>query len=454
MEELEQRYPWSRTDRRWSPERTVVVAFAIAIVIGAVLLALPIAHARTASVSWLDALFTATSAICVTGLTVQDTSVAWSGFGELVLMLLVQLGGFGFMTSASILGILVSRRIGIRQAARTQAELYAIHSDDFRSTVRNVLLFSVIVESFVFVVLAVRFLTEYNFGVINSLWLATFHAVSAFNHGGFSLFHDSFNRFVSDIWVSGAVGLGVICGSVGAPVFAELRRRRTHRLPWSLHAKVVFYSTVLFLLFGMIWITISEWANPNTLGGLSNGTKLLAGWFQAIMPRSAGFSTIDVNGMHPSTWMIEDIFMFVGGATGSSAGGIKVTTFAVLLFIAIAEVRGNREVTAFRRTIPAELQRVAVTVLLFSVIAIVVGAIFLMGLTGFPLDRALFEAISAYCTVGLSTGITAMLGTEGKIVVIALMFMGRVGLLTLASALTSRPGARMFRYPEESLGVG
>jgi len=437
-----------------NPSKAVVLGFAGAILAGALVLMLPIAAEGPGGSSFRVALFTATSAVCVTGLTVVDTATYFTTFGQGVITVLIQIGGLGIMTGASLLFLAVSRRIGLRRRMIAQTERNALNLGDLRRVLIGVVSFSFLAEALFALILAIRFWAEGGVGFGTGLWRGVFHAVSAFNNAGFSLFSDNLIGYVTDPTVTLAVAFAVIVGGLGFPVWLDLRRRRTTPNRWSLHTKVTLLTTGALVVGGWIVLTALEWENEGTLGPLSAPGKLLAGFFASVVPRTAGFNSIDYGEMHPEGLLITDMLMFVGGGSGSTAGGIKVTTFALLTMMAIAEVRGRRDVAAFRRRIPGPAQRQALTIAFAGVNLVVLGALALMVTSSFGFSESLFESISAFATVGLSTGITPKLSGAGDGILIALMYLGRVGPLTLAVALVLREHDQRFRYPEERPLVG
>ncbi|NYV76969.1 TrkH family potassium uptake protein [Streptomyces sp. UH6] len=432
----------------------VVVAFAVAIALGTALLMLPAAKAGPGGAGVLEALFTATSTVCVTGLVVVDTAVYWSGFGHVVILGLVQVGGFGIMTSASVLVLLVSHRMGLRARMTAATETKTLGLGDIRAVVTGVVKASLLIEAVTALVLTLRFATAYGESWPRAVWLGVFHGVSAFNNAGFALYSDSLMSFVTDPWICVPVALAIIAGGLGFPVLFELRRRPRRPRGWSAHTKIALCGTGVFLLGGCAFVTAVEWSNPATLGPLGVPGKLLAGFFQGVIPRTAGFSSVDIAAMRPVSWLGMDVLMFVGGSSAGTAGGIKVTTFAVLFFVLYADVRGEGSVNAFGRRLSAPLQRQALTVALLSVAAVVVSTVAFMVFSDHGLDRSLFEVVSAFSTTGMSTGITARLPVGLQVLLIALMFVGRLGPITVASALALRRRVRLYDLPEERPVIG
>lgn len=432
----------------------VVAGFAMAIALGTGLLMLPVAKAGSGSASGLEAVFTSTSAVCVTGLIVVDTPEYWSGFGQAVILALIQVGGFGIMTFASWLVLLVSHRMGLKARLTAATETKTLGLGDVRTVVVRVVKVSLLLEAVTAVILTVRFGTTYDESWPRALWLGVFHAVSAFNNAGFALYSDSMMGFVTDPWVCLPIAGAVIAGGLGFPVLFELRRRFRKPRSWSLHTKIVLGASGIFLVGGSLFVTALEWSNPATLGPLNVPGKILAGFFQGVMPRTAGFNSVDIAQMNPATWLGTDVLMFVGGASAGTAGGIKVTTFAVLFFVIYAEIRGEAAVNIFHRRLHGDLQRQALTVVLLSVAAVATSTLAFMVFTDFSLDQSLFEVTSAFATVGLSTGITAGLPGGEQALLTALMFIGRLGPITIASALALRLRVRMYDLPEERPVIG
>jgi potassium uptake TrkH family protein len=436
------------------PAQMVVLAFAIAVIVGTVLLALPVARAGDGSAPTVTALFTSTSAVCVTGLTIVDTPTYWSAFGEAVILGLIQVGGFGIMTLASLLVLLVSRRLGLRTRLIAQAETKTLGLGDVRRVVRGVAVMSLAFEAVGAAILGVRLWASYDLSATDAAYRGVFHAVSSFNNAGFALYSTSLTPFVGDAVVCVTVMVLVVAGGLGFPVLFELRRELRRPRRWSLHTKLVVATTAVLLVLGAVAVTALEWGNRATLGPLSVPDKLLAGAFQGVMPRTAGFNTLDYSQMDEATWLVTDLLMFVGGAPAGTAGGIKVTTFVVLALVVIAEIRGDRAVNVLGRRLPTEVQRQAVSVALLAMTTVIAATVALLLMSGIALDRILFEATSAFSTVGLSTGITADLPDAGHVLLVVLMFVGRLGPITFAAALALRRRHTLYRFPEERPIVG
>lgn len=436
------------------PARLVASAFAMATVVGTVLLALPVSS-RRGSIPPIDALFTATSAVCVTGLTVLDTGTTWSTFGVVVIVVLAQVGGLGIMTLATLIALILSRRLGMRSRSMAQAETGAVPSGELRRVLIGVAVSALVVEAVVAVALATRFWLIDRGNPLGAVGDGVFYAVMAFNNAGFGLRPDNLTAYVTDWWVNVPIMVAVVIGGLGFPVLIDLTRRR--RRPWrlSLHTRLTIAVTAILLVVGALTVLAFEWGNPGTLGPLAVPDKLLASSFASVSARTAGFNTVDIGAMRETTWLFTDFLMFVGSGSASTGGGIKVTTLAVLVLVSVAEVRGERDVTWRDRMLPDVVVRQALAVTLIALA--VVGAVttFLLARQpAFTLDRVLFEVLSAFGTVGLSTGITPLLDDPSKLVLAALMFFGRVGPVTLAAAFVLRTHDRLYQLPEERPLVG
>jgi potassium uptake TrkH family protein len=444
-----------------NPAQLVVGAFVAFIALGTVLLWLPVSADGPGHVGLEDALFTSTSAATVTGLTSTDIS-RFSLFGELVILLLVQIGGFGIMTIGSVLAIVATRHVGLRQRMLAQAEIGAVDMGDLRRLISAIARITLGVEAALAAILFARFWQHgYEEGPIQAAYSGIFHAVTSFNNAGISLYSDNMAQFVGDPVVVLSVTFGFIIGGLGFPIMVELgrreRQRRRHEArptAWSLHTKITLLATAALLVFGPAVVMAFEWTNPLTLGPLDTFDKILAGWFQGVSPRTAGFNTVDIGAMNEPTLLVITTLMFIGAGPASTSGGIKVTTFAVLGFVLWSEVRGNTDMNVFHRRLPANLIRQALTVALLSIGLVVGASLVLMSVEDFSLSPALFEVTSAFGTVGLSTGITGSVGPSGHLLLVLVMLAGRVGPVTFVTALALREHNPAYRYPEERPIIG
>jgi trk system potassium uptake protein len=436
------------------PAQYVVVAFAVASFTGTALLLLPFATQPGEETTPLTALFTATSAVCVTGLNVVDTGTHWSGFGQAAILLMIQVGGLGIMTLSSLIIVVLSRRLGMRQRMVAAAERGSLDLGDLRSLLAGVIRLTLIVEVLISLALFLRFWLRHGEEPVRALYLGVFHGVSAFNNAGFGLFSDSLVGLQADPVALGAIALAVVIGGLGFPVWIQIARRPRSPRRWDLHAQLTVATTVVLILGGWGLITWFEWTNPQTLGGLSAGDSVMNGLFHSITPRTAGFNTVDVALLREPTRLLTEVLMFIGGGSGSTAGGIKVTTFALLGFVMWAEVRGDSDVVVFRRRVPVGAHRQALTVALMAVGGVVLSTMVLVSVADLPRSDLLFEAVSALGTVGLSAHVTPLLPDMGRLVVVVLMFIGRVGPPTLFAALVLRERDRLYRHPEERPIIG
>ncbi|MEW6494415.1 MAG: TrkH family potassium uptake protein [Cyanobacteriota bacterium] len=440
--------------------RTVCLGFLAMITIGTFLLMLPIS---TSSGTWNDplvALFTATSAVCVTGHIVVDTGTHFSFWGELFILLLIQIGGLGYMTTTTFLILLVGYRFELRHKIAIQEELSRPGLQDSALVIRSIIATVIIFEiTGIFLMLPV-FASDH--GLSYGLWLSIFHSVSAWNNAGFSLFSNNIIAYQSSAPIILVISFLIIFGGIGYQVIFEMflwLRERFHRKPkrfiFSLNFKVVTSTTLILLIGGTIAFLLTELNNPKTLGSLSFGQKLLSAWFQSVVPRTAGFNSVDYGQMTTAALFISIGLMFIGGSPGGTAGGLKTTTLRVLTSCTRSILQGKEEVNLYERQVAISLVLKAVGVLVGSV-AVVIVSTMLITLTDPEVEfiRILFEVVSAFATVGLSTGITAGLSAAAKIVLIVTMYMGRVGVLLLMTAILGEHRPSRIQYPEENLLVG
>lgn len=427
---------------------------------GTAVLMLPISTADGRPAAVLDALFTATSAVCVTGLVVVDTGTHWSAFGQVVIMGLFQLGGLGFMTLASLIVLAVSRRLGIRATLAAQTERRSLSLGDVRSVLKGVAVVTLSIEATVWLILTGRLVVAYDYSPGKALWHGLFHSVSAFNNAGFSLYADSLERFATDPLITVPVMISVVIGGLGFPVLIDLYRhlRIPHRLRLhmhlTLHSRLTLAMTGILLVVGFVVVLLFEWRNPDTLGDMTLRGKGLAGLFTAITPRTAGFNVIDTGSLTDESVLSTIVLMFIGAGSAGTSGGIKVGTFALIGLVMLSELRGSADVNAFGRRIPQAAQRQATTVAALSMGVVVVTTLVMLVSADFPLIEALFESTSAFGTVGLSTGITDRLPAVPEVLVICTMLIGRVGPATLGAALVLRRRPAQYRFPEEGPIIG
>lgn len=438
------------------PGRLVVGGFASLITAGTVLLASPLAHEPGVDVGIADAFFTACSAVTVTGLGVVPTGASFSLVGEYVILTLIQVGGLGIMTLASVVGVFLSRRLGVRQSRLVGTEIGVVDAGSLRPVLRAVALFTLTWEAMAFAALFVAFLREGVHTIAGSAHLALFHAVSAFNNAGFSVFADGLRVEVDSPLVNLAVMATIVAGGVGFPVIVELvTRRHGPRRPWSLHTRVTLAMTAVLLIVGTLAILAMEWSNPATLGELPFGDKVLAAAFQSTTTRTAGFDTLPIGALNGGTHLLMILLMVIGAGSASTSGGIKVSTFAVVVAAAWAELRNHTDTTMLGRRLTVAMQRQALTLVVLALGAVGTMA-FVISVANPTLliEDVLFEAASAFGTVGLSTGITSDLDAIGRAAVIILMFVGRIGPVTFGSALLFRRRRPSYHLPSEDVILG
>ncbi len=450
------------------PTQVIIASFLLLIVIGAALLSLPISTKSGQGISFLDAAFTSTSAVCVTGLVVVDTSTAFTLFGQLVILTLIQIGGLGFMTIASFVLILVGRRITLGERMIIKESLNEFNLSGLVKMIRRILLVTFATELLGALLLAIRFVPEFG---AQGVYFSIFHSISAFCNAGFDVFGQISGEFTSISMFAGdalvnltMIGL-IIVGGLGfvvvTDVFSVSRMRQKRKL--SRYTKFVLIITAVLIGLGLVTVFPLELNNPNTLGSpdLNAGGKILGGLFQAITPRTAGFATIDQGAMMPATKFITMILMFIGASPAGTGGGIKTTTIAIVALFALSGISGKKDTQLMGRRIAKETLRRAITITTIGIVFVFTMFFALLAIEGgrgglFTFENIFFEAFSAFGTVGLSSGITPMLSAASKLIVMVSMFAGRVGLMTLTFALANRANGRdaKVRYPEERFMVG
>ncbi len=457
----------SRAVRLFRPAQIITAAFTFLIVIGTTLLSLPISQASGKYGFGITPAFTAISALCVNGLTVENSETYWTPFGHAVILVLFKIGGFGIMAFTALLALVVARRVSMRATLVSTEEHRALAGGDIRGVLLRIALVGFVIESIGTLILTAQFLVKHGYNFGDALWNGFFHSVSAFNNVGFSLFSDSLMQFNTDYVIMLTISVQVILGSVGFPVLLEVGRhiyksakdrkiktRFAGILHWSLTSRIVVFASAILIAVGMVYFGVLEWNNSKTIGELSWHHKLLNIFFLSVMPRSGGFNAVDIGQMARESWLGMDILMFIGGGSGGTAGGLKVTTITVLVFIVLSEIRGAQAVNIGKRRISRALHRQAIT-LLFLYGALLIGSVLLLQLiTDFSTDELLFEASSALGTTGLSTGITANLPEPAKLLIMLLMFIGRVGPALVASSLAVRIGKGFTQFPKERLTIG
>lgn len=440
--------------------RTVCLGFLAVIAIGTLLLMLPFARADGAWGGLVTALFTSTSAVCVTGLIVVDTGTYFSFWGQLVILLLIQIGGLGYMTATTFLLLILGRKLGLRDKIAVQQSLDKQGLSGAGGLVKSIIavtLFFELTGTFLMIpVFAARYSLD------QALWLSLFHSVSAFNNAGFSLFPDSLIGYATSLPINLIIPALVIVGGIGYQVIMDFYllirdrlRRSRERIVLPLNFKIAVSTTIFLLIGGTIALLVIEYRNPNTFAPFSFPDKVLLAWFQAVVPRTAGFNSIDYSQMTTAGLFLTIALMFIGANPGGTGGGIKTTTFRVLLACTRTVLQGKEEVLCYQRQIPMLLVLKAVGVVFGSIMTVLFSTMLIaLADPDFDFIQILFESVSAFATVGLSMGITAKVSILSKLVLIATMYVGRVGVLLLMSAVFGNPNPSVVNYPEENLLVG
>ncbi|GLH65308.1 MULTISPECIES: TrkH family potassium uptake protein [Bacillaceae] len=436
------------------PPKILVLGFSFIILIGAFLLTLPAATVDGKGLPWLDALFTATSATCVTGLVVVDTGTTFTLFGQLVILALIQIGGLGFMTFATLFALILGKRISLKERLLIKESLNNLSIDGVVRLVKRILIFTAVIELIGGILLAIRF--SFDMPLPKAIYFGFFHAISNFNNAGFDLMGDfrSLTGYVDDPLVTLVVCTLITLGGIGFIVMNEVYEYRQTRR-FSLHTKIVFVMSSILVVFGTILIFILEYHNPKTLQPLSPLGKFLASLYQAVTPRTAGSNTLNIPDLTQPTLFLIIFLMFIGASPGSTGGGIKTTTFATLLGAVWSNIKGKEDVIFFRNRILYDTIYKALTVTV-SGLFVVMMITMLLTITEPNKDflMILFEATSAFATVGLSMGLTPELSPVGKILIILTMFAGRVGPLTIAYAVTLHRKPDPFKFPKGKIMIG
>ena len=434
--------------------QTLALGFVIVIFIGSFLLTLPIASASGENTNFLDALFTSTSAVCVTGLITLDTGTYWSIFGQTVIIILIEVGGLGFMSITAFLAILLGKKITLKERLFMQEAMNTFNIQGLVKMVRYVIGFTFAIQFIAAIILSTQFIPE--FGLKKGIFFSIFHSISAFCNAGFDLI-GNFNSLVpyaSNPVIIITIGMLIIIGGLGFTVILELYNyRRSKKL--SLHTKIVLLITTFLLVIGMVFFFMLEYKNKGTFGDMSFGDKLVNAFFASSSPRTAGFNSIPLDKMTMASLFMTIILMFIGGSPGSTAGGLKTTTFGIIVLTFISVIKGREDTEAFGRRFSKELVYKSFALFIIGMV-LVIGVTMILSITEYEqsfLDL-MFEATSAFGTVGLTTGVTQGLSVPGKIIIMITMYCGRVGPLTVALALAHRKKQTGYKYPEGKILIG
>nr|WP_254115611.1 TrkH family potassium uptake protein [Bacillus haynesii] len=423
----------------------LVLVFLFFIILGTLLLKMPAATPKP--IGWIDTLFTSTSAMTVTGLAVVDTGTDYTMFGQLMILVLIQLGGLGIMSFAVLIFIMLGKKIGLKERLLIQQSLNQTSLGGIIKLIKSLFIYSFAIEM---LILAVKWVPEYGFA--RGFYYSLFHAVSAFNNAGFSIWPDSLMRYEGDPLVNLVISFLFIIGGIGFTVLSDLWHKRSFK-KLSLHSKLMIYGTFIINLAAMIFIFLLEYQNQKTLGMLPLTEKLWGAYFQAVTPRTAGFNTTDIGSLRESTTTLLLLLMFVGAGSASTGGGIKLTTFLVILLSVITFLKGKKHISIAKKTLKDQLIIRSLAISTISMLLILTAVFFLNMTEPKPFLAILFEVVSAFGTVGLSMGITADLSPTGKILIIFIMFLGKLGPLTLAFSL-ARPEQENIRYSSEDILTG
>ncbi|WP_048602661.1 TrkH family potassium uptake protein [Rubeoparvulum massiliense] len=437
----------------YNPHLWLIAGFAFTILSGAVLLALPIASS-TEPIPFIDALFTATSAVCVTGLNTLMIGTEFSFFGQLIILCLIQIGGLGFMTFAVFLTTLFGKKLSWKQRLVMKESTKTSSYEGLGTLALQILWISFLFEGLSTLLLTIHWSPR--LGWVDGFYYALFHSVSAFNNAGFSLWNDSLSQFVGDATVNIAITSLIILGGIGFPVIMDLYKKKSWRT-LMLHSKIVLVTTTILIIIGWFFLLLNEYENPDTMGSLNTHERFWAAFFQSVTARTAGFNTIPIEALQATSLSLLILLMFIGASSGGTGGGIKTNTFVVLFFAVRSFIKGEEEINLFERRINWRYVVTALAVFAVSIAVIILATSILLWSEQIASEHflsLLFEVTSAFGTVGLSTGITANLTSIGKLIMILVMFTGRLGPLTLAFAFTQRSTPAKLRFPEENMLIG
>ncbi len=449
-----------------TPARFAITIFAALVLVFTGLFSLPIATTSGQQAPLVDALFTAVSVICVTGLSTVDMATFWSPIGHVFVFVGVEIGGVGVLTVASILGLVIARRLGLRQKLLAAgdanplrirkgpiSESQSVKLGETGGLLITVAISVLVIEAIVAILLFPRMLIA-GVPVLEAAWQSVYLSAMAFTNTGFLPTTEGLTPYAGDVYFLTVLMIGVFFGAIGFPVIFVLARSLKRPKHWSLHVKLTLLTFVLLLVGGAAAYFVLEFNNERTMAGMDAGQRILQSFFISSMARSGGFATLDMGALDGSSQLVTDMLMFIGGGSASTAGGIKVTTLAVLFLAAFAEARGRSEMEAFDRRIPSDMLRLAVSVVLWGATLVAASTIVLLVITNEPLDYVLFDVISAFATCGLSTGFTVGASESAQYVLAATMFLGRIGTVTLAAALAASQSAQLYRRAEERPIVG
>lgn len=435
-----------------SPARFLAIGFFLVILTGALLLMLPISSKDGAVTPFIDCLLTATSAVCVTGLVVYETAAHWTNFGHVVIISLIQFGGLGLMTWATLIALLLKKKITMTDRILIHDQMNVIPLQGMVKLIINVLKYTFVIEGIGALILSLTFIPEY--GLLKGIWFSVFHSISAFCNAGFDIIGPvSVTGYNDRIMVVGTIMALIVLGGIGFGVMTDVLTAKKPK-NYKAHTKLALTITACLIFFGSLLIFIFEYNNPNTIGNSPMKTKVLVSMFQAVTARTAGYISIDQTALKEATIFITIILMFIGGSPGGTAGGIKTTTFGLLVGSLVAEIKGAKEVHFFQRSVETSVVLKALSVIMISLIWVISITLILSITENKPILDLLYEATSATATVGVTRDVTPHLSFIGKSLITASMFLGRLGPMTIAFALSNSKSANTFKYPKTDILVG
>ena len=444
-----------RPHTRLNQVQFIALGFFLIIMLGTFMLMLPISSRSGEWTSFMDALFTATSTTCVTGLIVVDTFTHWSLFGQLVIITLIQIGGLGFLTIAVGFAMVFRRRIGLRQRDLLKESVNAMEIGGIVTLTKKIIAGTIIIEGIGAVILTIRFMPEH--GILEGIYYGVFHSISAFCNAGFDLMgyqtpYNSLCAYVNDPVVNLTVSALIILGGLGFVVWDELSVKKFHWKQYTLHTKLVLSCTIFLLIAGTVLMLLFEY--NNTVAEMNLGEKILASFFGSVTARTAGFNTVDTAALDSSSKLLTMILMFIGGSPGSTAGGAKTTTVMIMFIYIVSSLKNESGSNVFHRRINSEIIKKAAMVIGLNLGLALCSGMIILATSDLPMEDVLFETISAISTVGMTTGITRDLNTIGRVLIAFLMYCGRIGSMTFALSLMKKENGQLLKMPEEKISIG
>lgn len=435
-----------------SPPRFLVSGFLVVIVLGALLLYLPIASKEGIWTPLLDCFFTATSATCVTGLVTVNTAAHWTTFGHIIIILLIQIGGLGFMTVATLMALLLGKRITLKDRLIIQEQMNTFSLSGMVKLIRYVIISTFLIEGVGAILLSFKFIPMFG---LKGIWYSIFHSISSFCNAGFDILGpNSLNDYITSPIVMLTVSFLIILGGVGFNVYMDITSNKLNFKKYTLHTKIVLVMTAILLMVGFFGVLILEYDNPETIGNQGALGKILGSWFQSVTVRTAGYTSVDQGALKDSTAAICMLLMFIGGAPAGTAGGIKTTTFATLWMVLINEIKGNEDIVVFERRIKFSVIRKAIAILMIGALWVAFVIFVMLIVEPYSLVDISYEVVSAFATVGLTRNLTPSLTTFSQILLMISMYLGRVGTMTLVFALANKKQRSLYKEAYGNIIIG